>query len=87
MAASIHGESTPEELNVFLKGLQTTADRSNLEIIVIPKEVCFCNASNRIAHYGPNPDDVRPYKIASNVAYLGCQSGTLMMVANAPNGL
>ncbi len=85
MAATIHGNSSAEELNVFLTGLQMMADRASLQIVVIPKEVFFRKAENRRCHYSEDPDDVRPYELASNVAYVGRQSGTLMMAANAPN--
>ncbi len=85
MAAYIHGRSRPEELYVFLNGLQTQAHNADLQLVVVSKEVCFRNADNRRAHYGENPNDVRPYELASKVAYIGRQSGTLMMVANAPN--
>ncbi|KAI9882200.1 MAG: Phospholipase C [Watsoniomyces obsoletus] len=85
MATPIHGESTPEELNIFFIELQTRADEAGLPMIIIPNEVCFRNAANRRAHYGENPDDVRQYQLATQVAYMGRQSGTLMMVANCPN--
>ncbi|KAI9884392.1 MAG: hypothetical protein M1823_003824 [Watsoniomyces obsoletus] len=70
---------------MFLTKLQTRADVASLQMTIISKEVCFRNAANRRAHYGGNPDDVRPYELASKVAYIGRQSDTLMMVARAPN--
>ncbi|KAI9884016.1 MAG: hypothetical protein M1823_004206 [Watsoniomyces obsoletus] len=79
MADQIHGESTPADLHIFLTQLQTRAP-----IVVIPNEVCFRNAANRRAHYG-NTTDVQSYELASNVPYIGRQSGTLMMVASPQN--